>query len=581
MKRSLVLLLIILTIILCAVCPALSENAAGDYKPEALDQFSNAWNDYYSRNGIKIEGGYLLKDDDQTKVKRLFVAFNKDCENVGYESGILPPTVSLIFLYDLEENFYGFCVAGDDLKDDLEKVLIYTDDAVISDALVGSTHEDGNIWTVILQTEQVLDLYALEGFTIRLTINGENKVLYVSKENIEYLYEMVTFLFRAQLYGDATYDRYMSADLLPEEARATESPERNREDYSFREDYDSIDRTAKSLFYVEIYDSEWNIMGSASGFIAFDEHLFVTNQHVIEGASYLKVWDDDDNMYIIDKVVDSDERQDIALLLFPEGERYAALELNGDEELKRGQPVVTIGSPKGYQNSVAYGNISAFMKRDTVRFIQFTAPISHGSSGGCLFDDRGRVIGITSETSSEGQNLNFAIPIALVQQMYARWNGSDYEQLGSKRSWDMVSVTPTPAPEPTPVVIEWPDGFLTGDETRDKNQDPEDRFADLLRGREGVGDLGFSTNFSTKTQDGLSWTGEDVYQVASGGAASDAGLRNGDLIVFADGVSIDTAETLPRILAGKQKGDHLYLSVLRMGQIVMIDYVVPAEALQR
>ena len=130
-------------------------------------------------------------------------------------------------------------------------------------------------------------------------------------------------------------------------------------------------------------------------------------------------------------------------------------------------------------------------------------------------------------------------------------------------------------------MIEWPDGFLTGDETRDKNQDPEDRFADLLRGREGVGDLGFSTNFSTKTQDGLSWTGEDVYQVASGGAASDAGLRNGDLIVFADGVSIDTAETLPRILAGKQKGDHLYLSVLRMGQIVMIDYVVPAEALQR
>ncbi|QUA54288.1 trypsin-like peptidase domain-containing protein [Aristaeella lactis] len=214
--------------------------------------------------------------------------------------------------------------------------------------------------------------------------------------------------------------------------------------YSFREDYEKIDLAAKSLFYVETYDSQHSIISSASGFVAFDEHLFVTNQHVIKDASYLKVWDDDNNMYMIDKVVMSDEAHDIAILLFPEGKQYNSLELNGDEILKRGQPVVTIGSPKGFQNTVAYGNIGAFPKMDDIEYIQFTAPISHGSSGGCLFDDIGKVIGVTSAGIEEGQNLNFAIPIKYVLEMYDQWDKNNYEQLGSARSWDMVGVTPPP-----------------------------------------------------------------------------------------------------------------------------------------
>ncbi len=54
------------------------------------------------------------------------------------------------------------------------------------------------------------------------------------------------------------------------------------EAYSFIRDYDAIDLAAKSVFYVEVYDSIDRCIGSASGFIAFDEHLFVTNDHVNE-----------------------------------------------------------------------------------------------------------------------------------------------------------------------------------------------------------------------------------------------------------------------------------------------------------
>ena len=74
--------------------------------------------------------------------------------------------------------------------------------------------------------------------------------------------------------------------------------------YSFREDYDALDEAAKSLFYVEVYNNEFQCLASASGFICFDEHLFVTNYHVIdiEGAAFLRIWDDDDNRYLIEDI---------------------------------------------------------------------------------------------------------------------------------------------------------------------------------------------------------------------------------------------------------------------------------------
>ena len=70
-----------------------------------------------------------------------------------------------------------------------------------------------------------------------------------------------------------------------------------RAGYSFREDYEGIDEAANSLFYVEVYNRDYQCLASASGFVCFEEHLFVTNYHVIdiEGAAFLRIWDDDDN----------------------------------------------------------------------------------------------------------------------------------------------------------------------------------------------------------------------------------------------------------------------------------------------
>ena len=209
--------------------------------------------------------------------------------------------------------------------------------------------------------------------------------------------------------------------------------------YSFREDYDALDEAAKSLFYVEVYNKDFQCLASASGFVCFEEHLFVTNYHVIdiEGAAFLRIWDDDDNKYLIETIEAVDPEHDIAIMRFPDGIKYRSLELDTESELKRGQPVVTIGSPRGFQGTVAFGNLSAFPKmneRGDFRMIQFTAPTSHGSSGGCLFDDTGKVIGITSAGSDDGQNIGFAVPAAYLQDLYLEWK----ENAGK---WDIAEVT--------------------------------------------------------------------------------------------------------------------------------------------
>ena len=84
----------------------------------------------------------------------------------------------------------------------------------------------------------------------------------------------------------------------------------------------------------------------------------------------------------------------------------------------KGETVTAIGSPLGIKNTVSKGNLSARIMQDGYDVLQFTAPISNGSSGGALFNEKGEVIGITFASFVEGQNLNLAIPIELVDNLY-------------------------------------------------------------------------------------------------------------------------------------------------------------------
>jgi S1-C subfamily serine protease len=101
---------------------------------------------------------------------------------------------------------------------------------------------------------------------------------------------------------------------------------------------------------------------------------------------------------------------DLAVLRV-EAQGVPVVALGDSDAVQVGERVVAIGSPMGLQNTVSDGLVSAIREKAGQKVFQITAPVSPGSSGGPLFNAKGQVIGITFASVTEGQNLNFAIPI--------------------------------------------------------------------------------------------------------------------------------------------------------------------------
>jgi S1-C subfamily serine protease len=109
-------------------------------------------------------------------------------------------------------------------------------------------------------------------------------------------------------------------------------------------------------------------------------------------------------------VVGADLASDRCFLRVQDGELVPVPGFREYSTLAVGEAVYTIGSPKGLANTLGAGLLSGLrIGDDKTEYIQITAPLSAGSSGGGLFDDRGNLIGVTSFTIRDAQNLNFAI----------------------------------------------------------------------------------------------------------------------------------------------------------------------------
>ena len=194
----------------------------------------------------------------------------------------------------------------------------------------------------------------------------------------------------------------------------------------FRDDVDAINQAAGSVLMLLVYQGkEGDQAGTGSGFVAFDERTLITNYHVVEGGDLVLAESDDGSSFFLDQVIAYDREKDLAILRFKADTGLPPLPLNTEGGLMRGQSVVAIGSPEGYKNTVSKGDISALVQEDGLNLIQFTAPISSGSSGGALFDNAGRVIGITTSfLEGDSQNMNFAIDI---QEAIALYEGASGE----------------------------------------------------------------------------------------------------------------------------------------------------------
>ena len=201
-------------------------------------------------------------------------------------------------------------------------------------------------------------------------------------------------------------------------------------EYSFSNDADAVERAADSVFMLEVYDAHNNRIAVGSGFVIFQPDLMATNYHVIEDGAYIVAVGDDKDQYMMDEVCVANKKLDLAILRFSPAKAIAPLPYDASDSLKRSQPVVAIGSPAGLKNTVSLGNISAFFVRDGKNWIQFTAPISSGSSGGVLLNDQGKVIGITTATYATAQNVNLAVRVSTLVDLYKQWDGRSVRKLG-------------------------------------------------------------------------------------------------------------------------------------------------------
>lgn len=149
--------------------------------------------------------------------------------------------------------------------------------------------------------------------------------------------------------------------------------------------------------------------GYGSG-IVIKEDLILTNFHVVYDAKEATVTTINGKEIDVEGIVVYDEAKDLAVLKITSPLDIEPVNIGSPKESVKGEKIITIGSPEGLINTVSEGIISGFRTIDNVDYVQITAPITHGSSGGALFNLKGKVIGVTSAGYSEG-NLNFAVSI--------------------------------------------------------------------------------------------------------------------------------------------------------------------------
>lgn len=162
--------------------------------------------------------------------------------------------------------------------------------------------------------------------------------------------------------------------------------------------------------------------GTGSGFIVSSDGIIMTNAHVVEGADEIIVRLTDKREFK-GKVLGSDKQTDIAVIKI-EAKNLPVLKIGDSGELKVGEWVAAIGSPFGLDNTVTAGIVSALSRNlpsdQYVPFIQTDVAVNPGNSGGPLFNMKGEVVGINSQifsTSGGFMGLSFAIPIDLAMQI--------------------------------------------------------------------------------------------------------------------------------------------------------------------
>jgi len=183
-----------------------------------------------------------------------------------------------------------------------------------------------------------------------------------------------------------------------------------------------FERVAASVWTVETFDAKNQLHATGSGVVVGPGSV-ITNCHVLARARRVAIARE--NVSYGATLGHSDPDRDLCLLKVANLEAPPVV-VAGAETLKIGARVYAVGSPRGFEQTISDGVLSGLRRSSegALTALQITAPISPGSSGGGLFDSRGRLIGITTFAIRDAQNVNFAMPAGWIAEISNRaWAG--------------------------------------------------------------------------------------------------------------------------------------------------------------
>jgi serine protease Do len=279
---------------------------------------------------------------------------------------------------------------------------------------------------------------------------------------------------------------------------------------------DPFEEFFERFFGGENPQREFRRRSLGSGFILNREGYIVTNNHVVENASDIKVSLSDKEEYDA-KVIGRDPKTDVALIKIEAKKDLPAASLGDSDKLRVGEWVMAIGNPFGLGHTVTTGIVSAKGRIIGAgpydNFIQTDASINPGNSGGPLFNMNGEVVGINTAIIATGQGIGFAIPINVAKELLV----SLREKGRVVRGWLGVQVQ-----------------RITPD---------------------------LAKSFGLERERGAL-----VADVMPDTPAAKAGIERGDVIIEFNGRKIEEMNDLPRVVANTPPNTDVSIKLLRKGQ---------------
>lgn len=271
----------------------------------------------------------------------------------------------------------------------------------------------------------------------------------------------------------------------------------------------------------EYFDNGGRSRSSGSGVIISGDGYIATNNHVVERASKVEVVLEDKRSFVA-KVIGTDPTTDLALLKI-ESQGLPFLQFANSDQVQVGEWALAVGNPFNLTSTVTAGIVSAKGRSLNLlneefkieSFIQTDAAVNPGNSGGALINTHGKLIGINTAIASRTGSYagySFAVPGNLVKKVT--------------------------------------------DDLRE--------YGEVQRGIIGVRIKDINADFA-KQNDLTVLTGAYVTSVMPGGAAADAGIKSGDVIMSVDGQAVAGSSELQEIVGRHRPGENVKVSLMRAG----------------